>query len=306
MPRKQRIEYPGAIYHVISRGNYRKELFLKKRTGEAFERCLFETVERCRWKLHAYIIMSNHYHLAVETPEPNLVVGMKWLQSTFAARFNRLRKERGHVFQGRYKSILIGDDRPLLGLIDYIHLNPVRAKVCDLSELKSYKLSSYPKYFKRTIRSVLCRETFLGILGLPDSLAGMRLYAEHLQLCEEADPVLRDELSQRYCRGWFIGSKEEKKALSKDLNEQHPDVHWEGRDLKELQEMQWEGLVKSLLKDAERTEKMIKSSKKGAPWKVEIAKQLRTQTTAGNGWIAKRLNMGHLSRVTNLIREVQN
>ena len=118
--------------------------------------------------------------------------------------------------------------------------------------------------------------------------------------------VLRDELSQRYCRGWFIGSKEEKKALSKDLNEQHPDVHWEGRDLKELQEMQWEGLVKSLLKDAERTEKMIKSSKKGAPWKVEIAKQLRTQTTAGNGWIAKRLNMGHPSRVTNLIREVQN
>ena len=110
MPRKQRIEYPGAIYHVISRGNYRKELFLKKRTGEAFERCLFETVERCRWKLHAYIIMSNHYHLAVETPEPNLVVGMKWLQSTFATRFNRLRKERGHVFQGRYKSILIGDE----------------------------------------------------------------------------------------------------------------------------------------------------------------------------------------------------
>jgi len=76
MPRKQRIEYPGAVYHVISRGNYRKELFLNQGTGEAFERCLFEAVERCGWKLHAYVIMSNHYHLAVETPEPNLVVGM--------------------------------------------------------------------------------------------------------------------------------------------------------------------------------------------------------------------------------------
>ena len=76
MPRKMRIEYPGAVYHVISRGNYRKELFLQAKTGEAFERCLFEIVERCGWKLHAYVMMSNHFHLVVETPEPNLVVGM--------------------------------------------------------------------------------------------------------------------------------------------------------------------------------------------------------------------------------------
>jgi len=76
MPRKPRIEYPGAVYHVISRGNYRKELFLHQGTGEAFERCLLEAVDRCGWKLHAYVIMSNHYHLAVETPESNLVVGM--------------------------------------------------------------------------------------------------------------------------------------------------------------------------------------------------------------------------------------
>ena len=73
MPRKQRIEFPGAVYHIISRGNYRKELFLSENTGKAFERSMFEAVERCGWKLHAYVIMSNHYHLAVETPEPNLV-----------------------------------------------------------------------------------------------------------------------------------------------------------------------------------------------------------------------------------------
>lgn len=304
MPRKQRIEYPGAIYHIISRGNYRKELFLKKNTGKAFENCLFEITERCGWKLHAYVIMSNHYHLAVETPEANLVVGMKWLQSTFATRFNRLRNERGHVFQGRYKSILIGEDRPLLGLIDYIHLNPVRAKVCELMELKSYTLSSYPKYFKRKIREGLCRETFLGILGIPDSLAGMRQYAQHLQLCEEADSEQRDKLAQHYCRGWFIGSKEEKKALSKDLNKSYPDAEWAGPDLKELNEMRWEALVKSLLNTAEKTEEDIKSSQKGALWKAAIAKQLRTQTTAGNPWIAKRLNMGHPSRVTNMIKEV--
>ncbi|MFO8026405.1 MAG: transposase [Opitutales bacterium] len=137
MPRKHRIEYLGAVYHVLSRGNDRKELFLKQKTGEAFERferCLFEAVDRCGWKLHAYVIVSNHFHLVLETPEPNLAVGMKWLQSTFATRVNRLRKERGHVFQGRYKLILIGSDRPLLGLVDYVHLIPVRAGSCPLSE----------------------------------------------------------------------------------------------------------------------------------------------------------------------------
>ena len=84
MPRKQRIEYPGAVYHVISRGNYRKELFLMEGSGESFETALLECAGRCGWKLHAYVIMSNHYHLVVETPEPNLVTGMKWLQGAFA------------------------------------------------------------------------------------------------------------------------------------------------------------------------------------------------------------------------------
>lgn len=93
MPRKRRIEYAGAIYHVISRGNYRKDLFTQGKNGVAFEESLFEAVERCGWKLYAYVIMSNHYHLAVETPSPNLVAGMKWLQGTFATRFNRWHKE---------------------------------------------------------------------------------------------------------------------------------------------------------------------------------------------------------------------
>ena len=304
MPRKQRIEYPGAVYHVISRGNYRKELFLKQGTGEAFEQCLFEAVDRCGWKLHAYVIMSNHYHLAVETPEPNLVVGMKWLQSTFAIRFNRFRKECGHVFQGRYKAILIGENRPFLGLVDYIHLNPVRAGICPLPKLKDYALSSYPKYFLRKVRDGLCRNDFLSILGEADSLAGMRKYAKHLELLEEGNPKHRDELTTRYCRGWFIGAKEEKKALEKDLRDRHPDVVWEGSELKELNEAMWDGLVEEALVAAKKTEADLEAEPKGVPWKAKIARTLRIQTTAGNPWIAKRLKMGHPSRVTNLIRKL--
>jgi putative transposase len=303
MPRKQRIEYPGAVYHVISRGNYRKELFLEANTGAAFGRCLFQVTERCGWKLHAYVIMSNHFHLALETPEPNLVEGMKWLQGTFATRFNRLRKESGHVFQGRYKAIVVGSDRPLLGLVDYIHLNPVRAGICSLSDLKGYPLSSYPKFFKRIVREGLCRETFLSILGEPDSVAGMRRYAEHLALREEADPERREELAKQYCRGWFIGEKEDKKALAKELREKHPEVVWQGGDLKELNEATWESLVDEALARVGKTEADIRSEPKGASWKAQIARELRSHTTASNPWIAERLKMGHPSRVTNLIRE---
>jgi putative transposase len=302
MPRKHRIEYPGAVYHVLSRGNYRKELFLKQKTGEAFERCLFEAVDRCGWTLHAYVIMSNHFHLVLETPEPNLVVGMKWLQSTFATRFNRFRKERGHVFQGRYKAILIGPGRSLLGLVDYVHLNPVRSGICPLSELKSYALSSYPKYFKKKERSGLCRGDFLSLLGLADSLAGMRRYAAHLELKEAADPRQRDKLAERYCRGWFIGEKKDRKALEKDLREKHPDVVWDGGDLKELNEAMWDQIVEDRIAAAGKTDADLAGDRKGADWKAGIARELRANTTAGNIWIASRLNMGHPSRVTNLIR----
>jgi len=90
----------------------------------------------------------------------------------------------------------------------------------------------YPKYFRGKVREGLCRRDFLSILGEPDSLAGMRRYVKHLELREEGDPARREALAKRYCRGWFIGAKEEKKALEKDLREKHPDVVWEGSDLK--------------------------------------------------------------------------
>ena len=98
MPRKARIEYPGAVYHVINRGNYRRELFMVAGSAGAFEHVLFDACARFGWRLYAYVLMSNHYHLCFKTVDANLVVGMQWLQSTFANRFNRFVQERGHVF----------------------------------------------------------------------------------------------------------------------------------------------------------------------------------------------------------------
>jgi REP element-mobilizing transposase RayT len=301
MPRKLRIEYPGATYHIISRGNYRKDLFVPRGSGQAFERCIFEVVKRCGWELYAYVIMSNHYHLALRTPEPNLVVGMKWLQSTFATRFNRFIGERGHVFQGRYKSLLITEDRPVLGLIDYIHLNPVRAGLCTIDSLKSHSLSSYPKYWKRQPPDGLRRDVLASLCGFADSSSGMRTYRKHLELCEEADPSQRDELLKKYCRGWFSGSAHAKAQLAKDINESTPSVDWETADLKDLNEARWEAIVANEMKDSKISESDLKRERKAAPWKVAIAKKLRRETTAPNPWIARRLQMGSPNYVSNLI-----
>src|SRR5690606_11227302 len=127
MPRPRRIEYPGAMYHVLNRGNYRQNLFDVHLTADAFEKTLFETAERYGWIVHAYVVMSNHYHIALETPRANLSAGMQYLQSVFSTRFNRFCGERGHVFQGRYKPLLVEPGTSLVRVVDYIHLPPGRA-----------------------------------------------------------------------------------------------------------------------------------------------------------------------------------
>ena len=129
MARKFRLEYPGACYHVINRGNYRRNVFAPQGAAEAFERCLGEAGARFGWRVHAFVIMRNHFHLAVETPDPNLSLGMKFLQGTWANRFNRYHGETGRPFQGRYKALHVEPGEALAQVAHYIHLNPLRAKV---------------------------------------------------------------------------------------------------------------------------------------------------------------------------------
>ena len=131
MPRKPRIEFPGAIYHILNRGNYRGPIFGSEGAKRSFEQTLFEACHRYHWILHSHCIMKNHYHAAIETLDANLSVGMQWLQATFANRFNKLRKAHGHLFQGRYKSLSVDRDEYLGSLLHYINLNPVRARLSE-------------------------------------------------------------------------------------------------------------------------------------------------------------------------------
>ena len=127
MARPLRIEFAGALYHVTSRGDRREDIYLDDGDRQLFLEVLEAVCERFNWEVHAYCLMSNHYHLLVETPDGNLSRGMRHLNGVYTQRFNRRHKKVGHVFQGRYKAILVQKENYLLELSRYIVLNPVRA-----------------------------------------------------------------------------------------------------------------------------------------------------------------------------------
>ena len=129
MSRPLRLEYPGAFYHITSRGDRRGEIYRVDGDRQAFTQLIGEVVKRYRWRIHAWCQMTNHYHLLVETPEPNLSRGMRQLNGGYANYFNRAHGRVGHVFQGRYTAINVQHDTYLLELARYIVLNPVRAKM---------------------------------------------------------------------------------------------------------------------------------------------------------------------------------
>ena len=141
MSRHIRIEYPGAIYHITSRGNARESVYLCDKDRQIFLDILSDTVEDHNLTLHSYCLMDNHYHLLVETPDGNLSRAMRQLNGIYTQRFNWRYKRCGHVFQGRYKSVLVERDSYLLELCRYIALNPVRARIVKLPE--DYMWSSH-------------------------------------------------------------------------------------------------------------------------------------------------------------------
>src|SRR4051812_47932181 len=192
MARKLRLEYAGACYHVINRGNYRANIFAPKGAAEAFERCLGETCTRYGWKVHAFVIMRNHFHLAVETPEPNLSAGMKHLQGTWANRFNRFHGQTGRPFQGRYKALHVEPGHALAQVAHYLHLNPVRAKVVSIDRLGQFRASSFWWFPKKDRPAWLIAETVLREAGgLQDTAAGWRRYGDYLEVLAEEKPAER-------------------------------------------------------------------------------------------------------------------
>ena len=170
MSRPLRIEYAGAVYHITSRGNEKKAVYKDGMDRETFLDTLFQVNKRYNWICHAYCLMNNHYHLIIETPDGNLSAGMRQLNGVYTQTFNKRHKRVGHLFQGRYKAILIQKDSHLLEVSRYVVLNPVRAKAAERPEL--WKWSSYQATGgKEKPHPCLTTEWILGQFGTTRSIA---------------------------------------------------------------------------------------------------------------------------------------
>ncbi len=190
MARPLRIIYPGAVYHITSRGNERKAVFKSIRDREKFLEYLESAVEKYQAVIHAYCLMDNHYHLLLETPAGNLPRIMRHINGAYTTYFNVKRDRSGHLFQGRYKAILVEKDEYAKELSRYIHLNPVRAKLVECPE--EYKWSSYPSYIGiKKPPKWLYRDFILGYFGAQISTAqiGYRGFVDALANTEYKSPL---------------------------------------------------------------------------------------------------------------------
>jgi len=307
MARKLRLEFPGACYHVINRGNYRRDVFETDGAKAAFVACLFAACVRSNWLLHAFVVMRNHFHLAVTTPQGNLSVGMHWLLSTFGNRFNRFRNERGHLFQGRFKSILVEEQDALAQVCHYIHLNPVRAGILPVSRLREYRHGSYPLLWQPRMRPrfLQLHDALAGAGELPDSLPGWRCYERYLDWQDREGPAGRSEAYVNLSRGWALGGADFKSNLLRDHAVAAEARAWEAVGVREIRELRWHAALAKALAIAGKGPDEIISSPKSATWKLAIALCLKRHTQASNGWLSRHLNLGHAACCSSYLARFQ-
>ena len=224
MARQLRIEYAGAFYHVTSRGNEKKRIYSDDRDKEKFLTYLTSAHERFRAILHAFCLMPNHYHLLIETPLANLSRTMQFINSSYTTYYNAKRKASGHLFQGRYKAILIDKDSYIQELSRYIHLNPVRAKIVKLPE--EYPWSSYGYYtFSKKVPKFLNTEFTLKCFENDRE--------EYRKFTEDGITKKTNNPLEKAKAEIILGSEK----FIKEIKEKYLDKTKESRDLPSLREL---------------------------------------------------------------------
>jgi REP element-mobilizing transposase RayT len=228
MARPLRIEYPGAFYHVTSRGNEKKDVFKSQKDREKFLEYLESATKRYGAAIHAYCLMSNHYHLLLETPAGNLAQIMRHINGAYTTYFNVKRKRSGHLFQGRYKAILIEADEYAIELLRYIHLNPVRVGMVGKPE--EYQWSSHRSYIgQNKVTDWLKTEFILGYFGrkAADAKNKYRKFIEDL-LDREYDSPLKATVAST-----VLGSED----FVREISERHLGEKWAERSVPAVKEL---------------------------------------------------------------------
>jgi len=324
MARSIRIEYRGALYHVMARGNRRERIFRDDDDRRFFLKTLAESCEKTGWSVHAWVLMGNHYHLAIQTPEANLVAGMKWLQNTYTRRFNLRHRLWGRLFGDRYKAVPVeGEGFYYETLLDYIHLNPVRARIVRPAagqSLMDYPWSSVTGGYAlpagrrpRWLAAAAPLEAF----GCADTAAGRRNWVERLdrQAGQEARaaacgvPVAAADEDKRRSplrRNWYWGSQAFAEKLleigAAALGRKRHRNYRGSPESRAHGEQEAQRLLREGLKAAELQENDLPKIKGSDPRKVVIARVIRDRTTVNLTWLAEHLWMRSAANVSQQIR----
>ena len=298
----------------MDRGDRREAIFKDEADRGRFLETLGEACARTGWRVHAFVLMSNHYHLMIETPHANLVAGMRWFQTTLTIRYNTRHRLSGPLFQGRYKAVVVDsqESRYFAVLSDYIHLNPIRARMIGLEErLFDYPWSSYPLYAVKKGRPPWFEpRTVLDEMGMEDTAAGRRAYAVRMreravdELTQQQEPAEVAELR----RGWCLGGEGFRERMLRLLNGAGERLRRPRRTAVDASVQRDHGLeeARRLLEEGLRCLGMEREElpllKKGDPRKAALAVRIRTRTTVPNAWIAEQLQLGHVSRLNRCAR----
>ena len=295
----------------MARGDGGKTVFETNADRKAF---LFRLGQVCGshgWKVHAWVLMGNHFHLLLETPEPNLVSGMRLLMGSFAQGWNRARMRRGHVFQGRYKSVPVkadeGDPYYFRIVADYIHLNPARASLAggSHSKLTSYKWSSVKAYETGKGPDWLVTDRVMRAFELAEDGRGRRAYIRWLEARASNDGGKVDKKAMSALRrGWYLGEPSFADKLRKLVDGSRVrKVRGRDRAAKAHDEAAAKELASQALEAVGlpvRT-KELSELRKGDPRKILVALLLRKHTSVNNQWLSECLVMGHPAGVSRLV-----
>ena len=310
------MQYPGAVYHVMARGDRREAIFRDDDDRKMFLAALSEACGRTGWKVHAYVLMGNHYHLVIETPEPNLVLGMSWLQNTYTRRFNVRHGLWGHLFGGRYKAVAVDerDEEYFRILVDYVHLNAARAGLVGLTEgLEAFPWSSLAAAYIKPVRG---RGSWMEVARalrahrFEDTSAGRKGYLAYLEARvrtegEQAGRLLPEgqSLQATLKRGWYFGGEAFRERLldlaQKALKAKTRQKNFGAApELKDHAEKRAAALVSRGMELCALAEADLLALPRGDERKVLIALAVKRETTVPLDWIAQRLDMGTRSTVS--------
>lgn len=326
MARAIRVQYEGAWYHVMARGNRRAPIYVDDGDREMFLKALGEASGMTGWEIHAWVLMGNHYHMVIRTPEANLVGGMKWLQNTYTRRFNVRHRQWGRLFGDRYKAVLVEgldeDGYYLETILDYVHLNPVRAGLISVrrgQSVRDYPWSSVARGYARLAAKrpewQFCEEG-LAAFGWKDDTAGRRRMIEHLDARAATEeqkrcgvpelPPERDRRLSELCKGWYWGSQAFCERIMKLVGERYRKTaarsYKSAPEVREHGEHAAEQLLEHALCALRADEAAIASWPRGDRRKVLLAALLRQRTTVSNHWIAERLKMASAANVSQRVR----